>query len=285
MEQIYIINKILNNNVVLSSDIKKKKEIILMGCGIAFKKKVGEDVDGGLIEKTFIIEDKIIGEKIKTLIGQIPNGIFQLAQEIILEAENKLERKLDKQIYISLADHISFALKRNKMGIDVQNPLMNEIKLVHRKEYDLGIWAVEHINKRVKINLLNDEAAFIALHLVNASYKYGIQESQTIISIVNDVLNIVKSDLKIEFNENDINYDRLLTHLKFFAKRILSSEKNIDNDVSFLDMIKNSYKESYRCSIKVKKHIKEKYNYKINNNEVVYLSMHIERVLQKSRIE
>lgn len=282
-EKKYVIKKILNNNVVLSNDLKLKKEIILMGCGLAFKKKIGDVADSSLIEKTFVIEDKVIGDKIKTLIGQIPNGIFQLAQEIIVRAENILNRKLDKQIYISLADHISFALKRSKMGIEIKNPLINEIKLVHKEEYKIGLWAVEHINKRVKIELPMDEAGFIALHIVNASYKYGITEGQTIISIINDVLNIISNNFNISYDEDDISYDRLLTHLKFFAKRIVNKSKLEDESVSFLDIIKTRYKESYKCTIEIKKYISKNYDYEVNNDEIVYLAMHIERLIQKNK--
>ena len=38
-----IIEKVLNNNVVASIDPKTKKEVILLGCGIAFNKKIGQD--------------------------------------------------------------------------------------------------------------------------------------------------------------------------------------------------------------------------------------------------
>ena len=37
-----IIEKVLNNNVIVSIDPSSKKEVILMGCGIAFKKKIGQ---------------------------------------------------------------------------------------------------------------------------------------------------------------------------------------------------------------------------------------------------
>ncbi|MGL5575592.1 MAG: BglG family transcription antiterminator LicT [Sarcina sp.] len=281
----YQIQKILNNNVVLSTDLKSKKELILMGCGIAFKKKVGDQIDSNLIEKKFKIEDKAVGDKIKTLISKIPNGIFQLAQDIIIKSEEELAIKLDKQIYISLADHLAFAIKRSKEGIVIKNPLLHEIKVVHKKEYELGIWSLEHIAKKAKIFLPDDEIGFIALHIVNASYKYGVKESQIVTSIINDVLEEIVDYFKITLNENDINYDRLLTHLKFFAKRIISEQEGIESEISFLEIIKNSYSKSYRCAMQIKKSIKKKYNYEINSDEIVYLSMHIERVIRAIEIK
>lgn len=273
------IEKILNNNVVLSTDLKTKKEIILMGCGIAFGKKVGEDVESAKVKKTFVIDDKQIGDKIKNLMSQIPNGIFQLAQEIIIHSEKVLDKKLDKQIYISLSDHIAFAIKRYKAGIEIKNTLIHEIKMVHPEEFKLGVWALEHINKRAKIDLPQDEAGFIALHLVNASYKYNISEGQNIIAITSGVLEIIKKYFNVEFCEDDINYDRLITHLKFFAKRVISDRKFTPSETDFLGIIKQKYKASYKCSLKVKKYIKDNFEYEISDDELVYLSMHIERVI------
>ncbi|MGL5617238.1 MAG: BglG family transcription antiterminator LicT [Sarcina sp.] len=273
------IEKILNNNVILSTDPKTKKEIILMGCGIAFGKKNGEIIDSEKVDKTFIIDDKKIGDKIKLLIEQIPNGIFQLAQEIILYSEKSLNKKLDKQIYISLADHIAFAIKRYKSGIEIKNTLYNEIKMVHPEELKLGIWGLEHINKRAKINLPIDEAGFIALHLVNASYKYNVTESQTILSLTSGILDIIKNNFNIEFCEEDISYSRLVTHLKFFAKRIIDNQgvKSSEND--FIDIVKEKYEKSYLCSVKIRKYINENFEYKVSDDEIVYLTMHIERVM------
>ena len=105
-----IVEKVLNNNVVVSIEPKTRKEIILMGQGIAFGKKIGQEIDESKIEKRFMVEDKTLGDKIKKLINQIPEGVFELADEIISYASKELDTELDKQIYISLSDHIAFAI-------------------------------------------------------------------------------------------------------------------------------------------------------------------------------
>lgn len=63
-----------------------------------------------------------------------------------------------------------------------------------------------------------DEAGFIATHIINANYRKPTKESYLIMGIVNQILNIIKDYYSIEFIEDEINFDRLLTHLKFFAK-------------------------------------------------------------------
>ena len=73
-----IVEKILNNNVILSIDPKTKKEVILMGAGLAFNRKVGQEVAEDKVEKKFVVDDKSVGNKLKKLINEIPNGIFEI---------------------------------------------------------------------------------------------------------------------------------------------------------------------------------------------------------------
>ena len=159
-----IVEKVLNNNVVVSIDPKTKKEVILMGSGIAFNKKPGQQIDEKKIEKTFVVDDENLGNKIKKLINQIPEGIFEITDEIITHAIVELNTVLDKQIYVSLADHIAFAVKRFRSGIIIKNELLNEVRRVHKAEFKVSLWAVDYINEKLGIELPEDEAGFIALH-------------------------------------------------------------------------------------------------------------------------
>jgi len=278
-----IVEKILNNNVVVSIDPNTKKEVIIMGSGIAFKRKVGQEIEKDKIEKIFVIDDKKMSNKIKRLINQIPDGIFQLAHEIITYSIKKLDRKLDKQIYISLADHIAFAIKRYKNKVQIKNDLLDEIRRIHKEEFSVALWGVDYINKKLNINLPEDEAGFIALHLVNASYQETSKESVIGTNIIKGVLNIIRYYYSVEFDEDDLNYDRLLTHLKYFAKRVVTNNQNKDNNSEFLDIAKKSYPEAYECAQKVKSYIEANYNYNVNEDEIIYLTMHIHRVISVLR--
>ena len=274
-----IVEKILNNNVVIAIDPNTKKEVIIMGSGIAFKRKVGQEVEEDKIEKIFVVDDKTMGNKSKKLINQIPDGIFEIAHEIISYASRELNRKLDKQIYISLSDHIAFAIKRYKNNIEIKNDLLDEIRRIHKEEFSVALWGVNYINKRLKINLPEDEAAFIALHLVNASYRETAKESVVATNIVKGILNIIRYYYSVEFDEDDLNYDRLLTHLKYFAKRVVTNKESEDNNGEFLEVAKKTYPEAYDCAEKIKEYVEKNYNYNVNKDEIVYLTMHIHRVI------
>ena len=278
-----IVEKVLNNNVVVSIDPKTKKEVILMGSGIAFNKKPGQQIDEKKIEKTFVVDDENLGNKIKKLINQIPEGIFEITDEIITHAIVELNTVLDKQIYVSLADHIAFAVKRFRSGIIIKNELLNEVRRVHKAEFKVSLWAVDYINEKLGIELPEDEAGFIALHFVNAGYRETTMKSITSTKIIKDILNIIKYNFAIELDEDDLNYDRLLTHLKYFAKRIVNNNQSNSTDSGFIKMISTTYPVAYECAVKIGDYILKNNDYHVNDDEIVYLTMHIQRVITVAR--
>ena len=281
-----IVEKVLNNNVVVSIEPQTRKEIILMGQGIAFGKKIGQEIDESKIEKRFMVENKTLGDKIKKLINQIPEGVFEITDEIISYASKELDTELDNQIYISLSDHIAFAIKRFKNNISLKNDLLNEIRRIHKKEFKVALWVVDYLNEKLEINLPEDEAGFIALHFVNATYNKITTESITSTNIIKDILQIIRLNYNSRSNWFSGNFIicRLLTHLKYFTKRIITSSKEENtSDEIFAKIIENSYSEAYKCALKIKDYIENTYNYEVNEDEIIYLTMHIHRVVLATR--
>lgn len=274
------IKKVYNNNVILAFENSSKKEVILTGCGIGFGKKPNDTVDDSKIEKKFVIQDNNFESKVNKLASEIPEEVFAVSSAIIEYTEKNLNTTLDEYIYISLTDHIYFALKRYKENLPIKNELLYELRRIHKKEYEIGKWAIEYINKTFNVNFLIDEAGFIAMHIINANYRESTNKSCLIMNIINQILDIIKNYYSIEFIEDEINFDRLLTHLKFFAKRLIDKTESIDtNNNGLLEIVKVQYKESYDCVKQIKSFIEENYTYKVNDDEVLYLILHINRVI------
>ncbi|MGL5347706.1 MAG: BglG family transcription antiterminator LicT [Peptostreptococcaceae bacterium] len=274
-----IIQKIYNNNVVLVID-NENKELVLTGKGLGFQKKPGQEVDIDRIEKKFITEDEKFTNKITKLASEVDEKIFKASGDIIEYAEKLLNVDLDDYIYASLTDHISFALKRNKENIDIKNDLLYEIKRIHKKEFDVGKWAVEYLNKEFDASFPIDEAGFIAMHIVNANYRESTGESFLMTKIVKEILNIIRYYYSVEFEEDDFNYERLVTHLKFFAKRLIKREPSENQGNELINLIKLQYEKAYNCACKIKIFIETNYEYEVTEDELLYLTLHISRVIQ-----
>ena len=69
-----------------------------------------------------------IAERYKELLSEIPLACVTTADKIITLARERLPGKLHNIVYITLTDHIHFALQRHAEGLDIKNALLWEIK-------------------------------------------------------------------------------------------------------------------------------------------------------------
>ena len=273
-----IIKKIINNNIIQSQN-KNGQEIIVMGCGLGFKKKSGENVDESKIEKIYTINDNNSRKQLEEILSQVPLECIQITNEIVDYGKISLGKPIKDSIYLTLCDHISFAIERSKEGIEIKNPLLLEIKRFYNGEYQIGEEALEIVYRNTGIRLPKDEAGFIALHFANASLDLdGIDQTREMMSIIRHIVNIVKYHYNIKLDENSIHYDRFITHLKFFVKGIFLNKEIDDGDSSFFAIIKNQYKEAYTCVLKVYEYILKEYDIKLTNDEMMFLTIHIHRI-------
>lgn len=275
------IDKIINNNIVSAFD-EHGNEVVVMGRGLGFQKKVGQVIDDKMIEKIFSMENKNASDQLKKLLAQIPIEHVRISDAIITEAKQRLNKELNKNIYITLTDHISFAVERYQKNIPFKNALLWEIKKFYPEEFQVGLHALEMIKEQLEIELAEDEAASIALHIVNSELDSNMNKTVDMTKIIQGVLNIVKYHYKMDFDENSINYGRFVTHLKFFSQRIFSDRTFRNEDSSFYEMIKQQYKEDYKCTEKISDYILHEYDYVLSEEEKVYLTVHIKRVTSRS---
>ncbi|MDF2905509.1 MAG: transcription antiterminator BglG [Herbinix sp.] len=276
------VERIINNNVVSAFD-HKGKEVVVMGKGIGFHAKQGNDIDPILIEKIFYLESQNAVDKFKELVENLPLEHIQVSNEIITYADKVLNRKLNPNIYITLTDHINFAIERFRQEMLFDNPLLWDVQRLYRQEYLIGEYAVALIDKRLGIRLPVDEAASIALHIVNAEYNTVMSQTMNITKLLPQVLQIVKDDFGITLEENTLHYERFVTHLRFLVQRILNREQFDNIDMEFCEMVKNLYPLEFGCSERIADSLKASFADVICVEELAMMSVHIRRVVLGNR--
>ena len=275
------IYKILNNNVIVSKN-EHDKEIIAMGKGIAFKKKVGEHIEDELIDKVYTLSDEV-SSKFQELAAEIPVEHMKISDDIIKYVKLKLGKKLNDSIYLSLCDHISTAILRHEEGVDVKNVLLWDIKKFYKDEFEIGKHGLEMIKEKLNVQLNEDEAGFIALHIVNAEMDEKLETIYEVTKVMQEILNIVKYFFHIDFDEDSVYFYRFITHLKFFAHRLITKSSYQDEQSDdLLDLIRIKYKNAYACCLKIKQFLKTNYAYDLSQEETLYLTIHIARVVYKN---
>ncbi len=272
-----IIEKVINNNIISAYE-KSGAEVIVMGRGIGFKKKQGEMVPADQISKIFRIKSRTLTEQFKELLANMPLERVRISDEIISHAKDHLKLKLNQSIYVTLTDHINFAIERVSQGIEPQNALLWEIKRFYPQEFQLGIYALELIQDRLDILLPEDEAGFIALHFVNAEYGTDIRDAVKFPNQMQAIVDIVERDLGILLDESSLHYERFMTHIKFLIQRIYRKELLSSEDRELSLLMQRKYPREYQCSVKVAEYIMQATGSRLSEEEIMYLSVHIRRV-------
>lgn len=269
--------RVLNNNVITSLD-GSEIEIVVMGRGLAFQKKPGDEIDADKIEKVFRPESNDSSRKLKELLEQIPMEYVQLTEEIRKLAALMLDKEFGDSIYLSLTDHIHFAVERQRRGLEIKNGLLLEVKSLYKAEYQVGRSALKLIKERIGVELPDDEAAFIAMHLVNAQLGEEMPVLMNITKIMQDILDLVRTHFDLEYDVDSISYYRFVTHLKFFAQRLISGDHSGNNYDSLYEIVKENCPEAYPCTERIEAYIAEHYDYRLNKEEMLYLTIHIDRI-------
>lgn len=279
------IKKALNNNVVLLID-NEGIEKIAFGTGIGFQKKNGDLVEQHKIVKLFAPEKNT---SINNFLDSIPTEIIEVTNEIINASKNLLSNKLNDSLLFSLADHLFMALKRNSEIEKLDHPLQWEIAHLYPKEYSIGSLALEIINNKMGVNLPDVEKSMIGLHFVNAqfdnTYMGDILDTTL---LMQDIIKTIEFHFHIVFDKKAQSteyYQRFLIHLRYFAIRSLKkvkSEEILEINDFLYEVMEKKYKKSFECALKIANLLIDKYDWSFNKDEIIYLMIHIERVINST---
>ncbi|WGE62711.1 PRD domain-containing protein [Actinobacillus equuli subsp. haemolyticus] len=275
------ITKVFNNNAVLAEN-EIQTELVVLGKGVAFAKKLGDYVDADLIEKTFSLNKSPFTPHLIALLEQIPPIYFQLTNQIVNEANKQLGTPLSNSIYVSLTDHLFHAIERAKNHQQIPNALTYEIQRLYRAEFALGLFAIAKIREYLKVELDEHEAAFIALHIFNARTDGStMHDTYQATQIIKDILRLVRLQFNYHFDEDSYDFQRFLTHLQHFAQRFFISGQHTSSDDDFLyQQTKLAYPKAYQCVEKINRYLQQHYQKSLNQDEQLYLTIHIQRVVK-----
>jgi len=273
--QKYKINRVMNNNVLLVTNLKSNSQRIITGKGLGFGKKTNQliELDDKEIENRFIKFDRKLKADYFKLVDAIDESIFEVCTEVILMADDKL-KDLDNKLHIVLTDHISFAIERVKNGMDITNPFLLEIKNLYSEEYEVALLAREHIHKRLGVKFNDDEVGFIALHLSSAKRSIDVKETMKHTRVLRSLVEIIEESLNYRI-KNDLTYNRLINHLKGAIQRA-SMAQVIENPL--IDTLKENFAESYKIAVRLSDQIEKDLDIKLSESERGYMTIHINRV-------
>lgn len=274
------IERVYNNNVVQVND--NGQEMIVMGKGLGFQKKPGQELETEKIEKRFVLEqgleksDKL--SELSRVYQDLSSSELSLVLSIIDYGQEVMGQQFEISLYIALADHLHYAIERTKQGLALTNPLAWEVRKFYPEAYEIGQKALLMVAEQLDLEMAQAEAASIALHFVNAQKEENVvQNNQKLTTIVVNCLEIVRLHYGHLAPEDSISYNRFVTHLQYFAQRVLSGSIEGSNDDFLYEQVQLNYPEAFDCTQKIKTYIESHFNFDMSKDEQVYLTIHIQR--------
>lgn len=275
--------RVLNTNAVVTVD-KEKREIIVTGAGIGFRKKKGEFLDKSLIDRIYCLQSDEGSKKLQEYVQTVSEEYLDIAEKVVQTAIQEEKLEVNDILYVTLADHINSVLERAKSGIMLKNIIKTDIQNFYPKEFSIGKKAIQWIKEKTGIDLKEDEAAFIAMHIIASELDNNSpSDVQKITELITAILHMIRLHFKIVFHEDSFSYQRFITHLKFFAARIFNQTDYHDSMQEIYDVLVTQNQFIFSGVQKIAELIQKQYGYTLSIDESLYLLIHLKRILDEEQ--
>lgn len=275
-----IVEKILNNNLILTVD-ENGVEQIVMGKGLRFINQVGEELKQERIQKVYILKDENLTKQYMRLLRDIPSSSAEIIEEALQIAYESFPNTLSDQLFVTLFDHLVYALERYEKNIFLPNRLLWEVKRFYPNEYAVGDKIRKFLNEQLNINLPEEESANIAFHIVNACIQdFNIKKTLCTVNLLKDICGIIQLSFGKQIDEDSIYYYSFLTHIQFFIQRVLDNKMLNNQRSNILKVVIDENVVAYNCAKRIATYIQKNLNVEISQEELMYLTLHIERIME-----
>lgn len=266
----------INNNVSICLD-DNNHEVVAFGKGIGFQKPPYE-IELSQIDRTYYnLDDHYLA-----LLDELPEEVMDVTMEIVDKGSSYLGMNLNRVFLFSLCDHINFAIQNAKKGLVVSNPMVNEIQHMYEREMLLGKWAIKQIERKLSVKLPPGEAGNIALHFINAELSAKKeQEKDDMTRFIDDITEIIESEMNIIVDRNSFSYSRFVTHLKYLLKRFHKKDEFVTDNAKMYEQVLEEFPELGKAIEKIKQYIMIQLNIDPSKEELLYLMIHMNRLCAK----
>ena len=264
--------KKINNNTALCVD-GNGRELIAVGKGIGFEKTPCE-IELSRIQRTYYDVDK----RFVGLLAELPERIFEISDQIVEQAKMELKKELSPNLVFSMADHIHFAIERQRKGIHVKMPLSYDVEHLYPEEMELAKKAVKLIRRELKTPLPKSEEIGIALHFINNIFESAGSVDSEVETVLEGITDILEEELGIEVNRKGFEYHRFCTHMRYFVKRLREGKQIRHEKSELYQYLNSSSPDIHGCSRKITGYLGEIYETECTEEETAYLMIYLIRL-------
>lgn len=285
-----LIRQILNNNILVVDDPKGGEKIV-WGRGIGFHHRPNQNYEVQGDDRIFVLDAAGRDEWLSSfekLSNKVPREYFELAEEVIEMAEMRLNVKVDTGLIVQLTDHMYFTVQRLINGVQVDNPLLNEISHFFKPEFEIGKITAQKMAQLSGIPIPDDEAGFIAIHIIEGETHDGanqaIHQTTQVMAQIGTIESLVQAyAIHGKIAANELVYVPFLNHLRILLIGILGgryTERSTIADSKLLRSLTSDHPRSNRALEAVTAYIESQTKVTLSATEQLLLIVYIIRLIE-----
>lgn len=250
------------------------------------RKEENHDLNFEMIEQLDYRVDLHNYKKIKHF---FPKLEFFAIQKIIQDSEEKLGSYFTDQAFINLIAHIAITIERVKVdkNIEIKNDYYDFVK--ENKEYPIAKWVVNELRKCCKLEIPEEESAYICLHMLGAKIQESVNKdihyneliqspTEPYLDIAKEIIHLTSDIIGADLSNDEFLLASLVLHLRPTIIR-LKYGLNLHNPL--LQRIKKEFVNVF-AAVWISNTIFEKrLGVSINEDEVAYITLHIAAALER----
>lgn len=275
----YRVRKALNHNTLIAISMENNQEYLVIGKGIGFGKKVSErfEIPENIECSIYSLHEQTERGKAMELIKGIEPVYLEIAGKVLAKSE-EVFGKIDKRILFPMADHIAFAVQRIRANEQISNPLTDDIRALFHMEYKTAECVKDILWEMLQVEIDEHEIGYIALHIHSAIEDENVALSMQIAMAVRECIRMIEEETGQTIDVMSLSYKRLMNHIRYMVARSIKGEKL---ELNMNDYMSVKFPKSFWMATEVCKQLEKQLhrNSPLDEVEIGYLAMHIERVL------
>lgn len=275
----YRVRKALNHNTLIAISMENNQEYLVIGKGIGFGKKVSErfEIPENIECSIYSLNEQTERGKAMELIKGIEPVYLEIAGKVLAKSQ-EVFGKIDKRILFPMADHIAFAVQRIRANEQISNPLTDDIRALFHMEYKTAECVKDILWEMLQVEIDEHEIGYITLHIHSAIEDENVALSMQIAMAVRECIRMIEEETGQTIDVMSLSYNRLMNHIRYMVARSIKGEKL---KLNMNDYMSVKFPKSFWMATEVCKQLEKQLhrNSPLDEVEIGYLAMHIERVL------
>lgn len=189
-----------------------------------------------------------------------------------------------------MSDHLDNSLKglENGQELNYSEAFQYETAHLYKREYEIGRHALSLVKQELGVELPEYEAALITLHIINAEINGGGSDRVLEISKhTKACVVIIQREYGTVLDKNTIAFSKFVTLLRYLIERQAGQVTEVhdadDIGKSLSATLASMYPKAYTTATAIRDMLQERKHWQLDQNEIVYLVIHIERLVSHAK--